>query len=229
MKKLCILALSLLMLLMPVACDSGDADTSDGGDTTPKNETPATTPSGNVQVPEIDLGSILTGNGATDYIWGKQDEATKQAIIAEGKKDGVDISFGADGSMTVVDSATGDIIIQNPDGTWQVKDAEGNVGQLGNGWPDNDFTKLLPRPSFAVLAANTSDIDFTVAFGEATVEQIRTYVEEVKAKGFTVDAEVADEENMGMTIYSFTAKNADGYMVNIFYAVGTSGLTMEKP
>lgn len=33
---------------------------------------------------------------------------------------------------------------------------------------------------------------------------------------------------MGMVIYSFTAKNADGYTVEITYANGTSALTISK-
>ena len=35
------------------------------------------------------------------------------------------------------------------------KDADGNEGQVGGDWPDNEFTKLVPKPEFEFLAANT--------------------------------------------------------------------------
>ena len=176
---------------------------------------------------DIDFAAIMAGNGATDVVWGKQDEATKQAIIAEAKKDGVDVSFGADGSMTVVDT-DGTTIVQKPDGTWVVKDADGGEGQLGGDWPDNEFTKLIPKPDFELFAANTETDSFSVAFMSATIEQIRDYAAKVKAAGFNINEEVEDQEVMGMVIYSFTAENADGYTVEITFASGTSSLSISK-
>ncbi len=180
-------------------------------------------------VSDLDFGSILAGNGATDTVWGKQDEATKQQIIDEGKKDGVDISFGADGSMTVVDPENGTTVTQNPDGTWTVKGDDGTTGQYGGNWPENEFTRLLPKPEMELLVAATNEQEFTVGFNNATIDQVKAYAEAVKAKGFTVDAQTSDQTVGNLIIYSYTAKNTDGYIVTVSYAMGTSAVLLEKP
>ena len=175
----------------------------------------------------IDIGAIMSGNGSTDTIYGQLDEASKQQIISDLAKDGYEASFGADGSMTIVDP-DGTTMVQKPDGTWVVKDEDGGEGQLGGDWPDNEFTKLIPKPDFELFAANTETDSFSVAFTSATVEQIRDYVTKVKAAGFNIDEEVEDQEMMGMVIYSFTAENADGYTIEITSANGTSSITISK-
>ncbi len=184
---------------------------------------------GNGTTPDIDFDAIMGGAGSADVIYGQLDEDTKQAIIAEAKKDGVEVTFGADGSMTVVDPESGDTIVQKPDGTWAIKGENGEEGQLGGAWPDNEFTKLIPKPDFALLAASTTENDFSAGFEDATIEQIRDYVGKVQAKGFTLDAETTDEEAMGMVIYQYTAKNADGYTVTVIYTESVSSVTVEKP
>ena len=230
MKKLIALLLALVMVFALAACDSGDAPNNDD----PLNRDPGTSQTDDnggennaVNPEDIDFAAIMAGNGATDVVWGKQDEATKQAIIADAKKDGVDVSFGTDGSMTVVDT-DGTTMVQKPDGTWTIKDAEGNEGQVGGDWPDNEFTKLVPKPDFELFGANTETDSFSAAFTSATIEQIRDYAAKVKAAGFNINEEVEDQEVMGMVIYSFTAENADGYTVEITSANGTSALTISK-
>lgn len=231
MKKLFALLLAMMMIFSLAAC--GENNTTD-----PDKDNPGVSQSGEnndsqggenspVNPEDIDFAAIMAGNGATDVVWGKQDEATKQAIIADAKKDGVDVSFGADGSMTVV-NPDGTTVVQKPDGTWVIKDEDGGEGQLGGDWPDNEFTKLIPKPDFELFAANTETDSFTVAFKNATVEQIRDYAAKVKAAGFNINEEVEDQEVMGMVIYSFTAENADGYTVEITSANGTSALTISK-
>ena len=232
MKKILLLLLSVVLVFSLVACGNEETPDLSG------SENPGVSQSGEnnedqggenstVNPEDIDFAAIMAGNGATDVVWGKQDEATKQAIIADAKKDGVDVSFGTDGSMTVVDT-DGTTMVQKPDGTWTIKDAEGNEGQVGGDWPDNEFTKLVPKPDFELYAASGDDTFFTVAFTNATIEGIRAYAEKLKAAGFNINEEVEDQEVMGMVIYSFTAENADGYTIEITSANGTSALTISK-
>ena len=233
MKKLFALLLSALLILSLAACGGGKEPNDDplkreDGTSNPTSQTGGdNTPGTSADTGNIDFGSIMAGNGGTDVIYGKQDAATKQAIIDEAKKDGVDVSFGADGSMTVKDT-DGTTIIQKPDGTWVVKDGEGGEGQIGGNWPDNEFTKLVPKPDFTLTAANTTAEEFTVAFSNATLEQMRDYAEKVKAKGFTIDPESEEQEVMGMVIFTYAASNADGYRVEIVSAAGTSAITITK-
>ncbi len=222
MKKLFAIVLVLLMAISLAACE-------DPLDTKPGNDD-GTTTGGNMLVPgQIDFGAIMGGAGGTDVVWGKQDAATKQEIIAAGKADGVDISFGADGSMTVVDPETGDTVTQKPDGTWVIKGADGSEGQLGGNWPDNEFTKYLPKPDFPLMGTSVDGNMFTVAFSGVTVEQMKAYVEKAKAAGFTVDATTEDENYMGMQMYAYIAYNAQGYLLEVSYAMGVSGITLTKP
>ena len=147
----------------------------------------------------IDIGSIMSGNGSTDTIYGQLDEASKQQIISDLAKDGYEASFGADGSMTIV-GPDGTTMVQKPDGTWVIKDEDGGEGQLGGDWLDNEFTKLITKPDFELFAANTETDSFSVAFTSATIEQIRDYAAKVKATGFNINEEVEDQEVMEMVI-----------------------------
>jgi len=239
--KLLALLLALTLVFTLAACGNGNNDDPSGSqqgtnaplnreDDTSSTENQGGTQSGNnnpSNVGDIDIGSIMSGNGSTDTVYGQLDEASKQQIISDLESEGYDVSFGTDGSMTIVDP-DGTTMVQKPDGTWVVKDDEGGEGQLGGDWPDNEFTKLIPKPDFELFAANTEADSFSVAFTSATVEQIRDYVTKVKAAGFNIDEEVEDQEMMGMVIYSFTAENADGYTVEITSANGTSALTISK-
>ena len=239
--KLLALLLALTLVFTLAACGNGNNDDPSGSqqgtnaplnreDDTSSTENQGGTQSGNnnpSNVGDIDIGSIMSGNGSTDTVYGQLDEASKQQIISDLESEGYDVSFGTDGSMTIVDP-DGTTMVQKPDGTWVVKDDEGGEGQLGGDWPDNEFTKLIPKPDFELFAANTETDSFSVAFMSATIEQIKDYAAKVKAAGFNINEEVEDQEVMGMVIYSFTAENADGYTVEITSANGTSSLSISK-
>ena len=239
--KLLALLLALTLVFTLAACGNSNNNDPSGSqqgtnaplnreDDTSSTENQGGTQSGNndpSNVGDIDIGSIMSGNGSTDTVYGQLDEASKQQIISDLAKDGYKASFGADGSMTVV-NPDGTTVVQKPDGTWVIKDEDGGEGQLGGDWPDNEFTKLIPKPDFELFAANTETDSFSAAFMSATIEQIRAYAAKVKAAGFNINEEVEDQEVMGMVIYSFTAENADGYTVEITSANGTSSITISK-
>ena len=235
--KLLALLLALTLVFTLAACGNGNNDDPSGsqqGTNAPLNREDDTSSTDNqggenstVNPEDIDFAAIMAGNGATDVVWGKQGEATKQAIIADAKKDGVDVSFGTDGSMTVVDT-DGTTMVQKPDGAWVVKDADGGEGQIGGDWPDNEFTKLVPKPSFELYAAAVDGDTFSVLFTNATIEQLKAYADQVKAAGFNLNEELTDQNVMGMVIYTFSAENADGYSVEIFSASGSSGMRIDK-
>ena len=175
-----------------------------------------------------DVGSMISGIGSSTALYSDMDAASKQAFIAEGARQGLDVSFGADGSTTIVETTDGTTLIQKPDGNWVFSDGQGGEGQIGGNWPDNEYTKLVPKPSFELYAAVIEGETFSVMFTNATIEQIKAYAEQVKAAGFNINEEVEDQEAMGMVIYSFTAENADGYTVEITSANGTSSLSISK-
>ena len=235
MKKLLILMLALLLAFSLVACDSGDNPNNDD----PLNRDPGTSQNGGENnngtqggtqggATSGDVGSMISGIGSSTALYSDMDAASKQAFIAEGARQGLDISFGADGSTTIVDTTDGTTLIQKPDGNWVFSDGQGGEGQIGGNWPDNEYTKLVPKPSFELYAAVIEDETFSVMFTNATIEQIKAYAEQVKAAGFNLNEELTDENVMGMVIYSFAAENADGYSVEIFSASGSSGMRIDK-
>ena len=174
-----------------------------------------------------DFSAIVAGNGSSSTVWGQLDASAKQEIIAAAKAEGYDVTFDADGRMTIK-GGDGVDFVQNADGTWNVKTEDGNVVQYGGNWPDNAFTRLIPKPDFPILAANTSEDEFTAAFQNVTVDQIRAYAAKLKACGFTIDAEEEDQTTYGVVIYTYSADHADGYYVDLSFAAGQCGLTICK-
>ncbi|MBQ2101091.1 MAG: hypothetical protein II477_08475 [Lachnospiraceae bacterium] len=173
------------------------------------------------------FSSMTDIQSATDVVWGKQDDATRADIIAAAQAEGMEVSFGDDGSMTIVDT-DGTVFVQNPDGSWASRDEDGTINQLGGSWPDNEFTRLVPKPDFALAGLSSSGDEFTAVFQGIGVEQIKEYAEKVKAMGFTIDAEEQDQNVYGIVVYNYSAYNDDGYQVEVSFTSGTSGLTIRK-
>ena len=232
MKRLLAILLSGLLILSLAACggegneQSGDPLTRDDGGT---QQTQGGTENSGDTAPDIDFGSIMAGNGATDTVWGQQDAATRQAILDAAKKNGLDASFGADGSLTIKDPESGETYVQKPDGTWTFQSEDGGEAQLGGNWPDNEFTKIVPKPDFEIDFSGSDDDIFTAMFLSVTMEQIKAYAEKVKAAGFTIDPLEEDQEVMGMVMFNYSASNSDGYRVSVFITAGTAGISIEKP
>lgn len=210
MKKLVLLSLSVLLVLGLSAC--GNKENSDDQSASAEEA--------------VDFEAIWAGQ-ATDVVYGKTDAATKQKIIDEAKKEGIEVSFGLDGSMTMVEK-DGAVMTQNPDGIWSYKDADGSEVQVGSKWPDNEYTKLIPEPDFTILLAGVEGNSFTVSFTEVTSEQLKAYVEEIKKAGFINEAEIVDQEYAGVSTYSYTAKNDSGYRISIILSGEVCNLMIEK-
>lgn len=229
MKKLLALTLALLMVFALAACGNNDTP----GNDDPLNRDPGTsqtdnqggTQGGSNNTADVDIDSILAGNGSTDVVWGEQDEATKQAIIEAAEEEGLSVSFGSDGSMTLTDE-DGNKYIQNSDGTWSTVFADGGSAQIGGNWPKGGLADIIPAASFNIVAASNDSETCAISFSGATLEQIKTYVQQIKNVGFTDDVE---ETDTGETYYSYYALNSAGYSVQVFYTSGASGVTVEAP
>ncbi len=223
MKKILAFLLILIMVFSLAACGNKDDNPSGDGENNPDNSH-----NGEDNNNGGNTDSLLAGIGSSTVIYGQMDKASKQQLVMEGKAEGIDISFGADGSTTFVDNEDGTVVVQKPDGSWVVKDADGGEGQIGGNWPDNEYTRLVPKPSLELQATYIEGESFGATFTNATVEQIRDYVEQVKAAGFNINEVVEDREFGEMVLYSFTAENADGYIASITFANGTSSLSIGK-
>ncbi len=234
MKKLLLMILALTLVLSLAACGGGSDNSGTGGNS---SDAPLTRPSGgssttsapppSTTAPQMtapDLGAAIGGS----EILSEYDEATKQSMIKEAQDAGGNLEFKPDGSAVYTDGE-GSTVIQNPDGTWTIRGDDGSTASVGGGWPDNEFTQQIPQPDFTVSIGSESADRFMITFSDATIEQIKEYAEQIKNAGFTVDAETQDMEMAGMSVFSYTAKNAAGYEINVFSASGTNGLEMLKP
>lgn len=214
MKRLTTLLLAIMLLTL-VACDSNNTPA-------PQNN------SGNAG--NLNFSQIMAGNGSTEYVWGLQDEATKEELIAAGLENNIEITFSADGTMTMVEE-DGSIIIQHPDGTWSLQSSEGEIGQVGGSWPDNEFTRLVPAPELEILAIQMDEDTFVAAFTSATMEEIKAYALELKVSGFNLNIEEVEVDDEGYIVYSYYGENSQGYGVDVIYVNigGSSGITITAP
>ena len=113
-------------------------------------------------------------------------------------------------------------------GQQETENPGGNAGEFdfgailsGNGGSELYSGYSAEQKAALVEAAKADGMD-------ATIKQMRGYTDKVKAAGFTVGAEVEDQELMGMVVYTYSASNAAGYQIEIYSAAGISGLTIRK-
>ena len=237
MKRFLILILALLTVLSFAACSSGGGDDAGktgataenkGGETTAANvpsENGGKTGDNGGQAGDIDLESLMSGEDAAKTIWSQQDAATKQKLIEAARASGYEVTFGADGSMTVKGEDL--TAIQYADGTWKI-DNEGSQSQYGGTWPDNDFSKQVPKPVFKIKAAGVDGSEFSVIFEEVSLEQARDYAEKLKNGGFVNAPETIDQTQSGFQYFLYAAENSAGYKASISYYNGTCALTVSN-
>ncbi|MDR1641509.1 MAG: hypothetical protein LBT59_17590 [Clostridiales bacterium] len=98
-------------------------------------------------------------------------------------------------------------------------------------WPSNEYTKIIPKPSFPVdiEGGGMDDEDFTIVFRGASIDEIKAYAEEIKEAGFVLDPETDEFQVGSFDFYNYEAKNEAGYEVEVFSARGIAGLSIEKP
>ena len=178
---------------------------------------------------DLDIDKIYSDIEAaiTDQLADKLVQEVQNMVNEELKEVGMTVEIKEDGS-TKITSETGIGVTQKEDGSLEIEAAEGEIEQLDGNWPENEFTKQVPKPSFQPTAANTQSKAFSVAFVDASVEDIRNYVEELKAAGFTVNDTNKDVEVLGVVAYAFTASNGKGYKVEVTYAQNMCGMTITK-
>jgi len=98
-------------------------------------------------------------------------------------------------------------------------------------WPENEFTKLLPPPTFETALDEPGEMELAIICA-ANVDQCKDYVESLKKAGYTENENTIDESAFGMIAYIYTASNKEGYTVEVNYS-NTLGsittLTIKKP
>ena len=110
------------------------------------------------------------------------------------------------------------------------KDAagEGSGEQFGGNWPDNEFTRLVPKPPFDILTSTSDDGSFSAVFRSADMDTLAAYADRLRESGFNIDETSNSQEVFGISIFSFSASHSEGYSVNLYYTSGNGAITIEK-
>ena len=186
--------------------------------------------------PLSDLADLFRGFDLSSLLDGEPSEEIRSALSGSGLSDkvlealkivGIEVTFGEDGTALLQDGE-GHTVIQNEDGTWTVLSREGFSGQFGGDWPENEFTRLIPKPDGSVSVAAEEEDSFSVVLSDVSADQVRAYIEAVKGRGFTEDAAMEDQDVLGMTLISFSASNGNGFGISISFGAGLLSLSISK-
>ena len=108
------------------------------------------------------------------------------------------------------------------------EDPFSGLGQMFSAtWPENEFTKQVPKPKFETSIGVVEDYSCSILTG-ASVDQLKDYVKDLKKAGFDKNADTQDQNVFGMQVYGYTASNNKGYGVEIAYAMGMSTITISR-
>ena len=83
-----------------------------------------------------DILDAIEGGEEVDY--GNLSKADKKAIEEAAEEEGIELSFGSDGEIVI-------------------KGEDGEDIRIGGDWPDNEFSKLLPKPTFGTSPGSSTD------------------------------------------------------------------------
>lgn len=104
---------------------------------------------------------------------------------------------------------------------------EAKAAKGGDKWPDNEYTKQLPKPQITVSSASVGTFadgeTFAANFASGTTrEQFKAYIEQLKTSGFTVKVEVDTDSTYGGTA------DKNGYHVSWVYTGGRGSIQVNK-
>jgi len=175
----------------------------------------------------FDIGSVLSGNFG-DFNFSALSQAERQALIAEGRAWDVDITFEANGDVWFRWEG-GMEVCWRPDGSWKYTDDYGVVVEVSSKWPDNEYSRQVPKPGMPVeIATTSSEEGMYVMFSEATQAEVLAYVDQVRAAGFNIDEDFIDYAVYEMDGLSFSAYNAAGYKAEISFFADFAWLVVAK-
>jgi len=97
-------------------------------------------------------------------------------------------------------------------------------------WPDNEFTKDVPKPNFRIVDINDSVEEklMTIAFQDVDINQVRAYADQLKAAGFTQKPTEFDTAYEGVEYYGYSAyRSSDNHYVSLSVANGYLSMLIE--
>ena len=99
---------------------------------------------------------------------------------------------------------------------------------VGDDWPDNEYTRQIPRGYFGGQKIMSSDNGVAIVSTASSVTDARGYVIALKNAGFTANASESDRNVAGMDIYTYSADNSQGYRVNVSFTAGVLSVSVSR-
>lgn len=154
-------------------------------------------------------------------------EEERQEAIRLGREQGFELSFLSDGSIRM--EHEDGIAVINPDGSWVVDDDVLGHVQIAGNFPINDLTQLIPTPSFSHSIVTGDETSYTIIFHDVALAQIKRYVEQVRAYGFTINVEERVQDRGDMQLLIFRAQNSNGNAIEVSYSSNIATITIRRP
>ena len=151
---------------------------------------------------------------------------------------GGDNSSVVDDNSSVVDDdpMVGTVEEDTPEEEPQVSEPPDDAGSgeidpnsigFSDEWPDNEFTRQVPKPDFAIITIVSNDSVFSADFEIITEEQALTYAEQLIAAGFT-PVRVGDSHHDKGERYRLDTDNAAGYSLVFTWLPNTTNLMINR-
>jgi hypothetical protein len=200
-----------------------------------------TLPSGTAIRGEATYESPDHGCGCRSSLTGTSDGETSDITLEDGCKK-TEVHHDGEGfrSRTTTINSDGSVNPQGEDtrvvlnrDQWRTDEKDGSYGQFGGEWPDDEYTRRIPRPNMPVTFAgiNKKNNSFTAMFKkgpspDSDIARMKAYVERLIESGFTINA--STYENSGFGYYAYRAKNSAGYFVQVNCNKSFCGLSLAK-
>ncbi|MGI6499162.1 MAG: DUF6591 domain-containing protein [Oscillospiraceae bacterium] len=110
-----------------------------------------------------------------------------------------------------------------------VENHETTSASLNGNWPDNEFTRQLPKLSAGTVAMSlTQSRSFELLASNLSLREAKEYIDRTIEKGFDREAEMKDYTHSDIEAYTYDAKNEAGYQVCLSYSVGLLSISVKK-
>jgi len=147
-------------------------------------------------------------------------------------KDAVETTTAAGPEISLPEFPTATNPPANGNETQPPSPGEWNFGEgtvFTEQWPDNEFTRQVPKPGFELSAIGVTTAEgFVAMFVNVEPQQLRDYVKDLQNAGFTKDAETTDESVVGMYVFTYKAGSSRGYTVEVVSSFVVNTITISK-
>ena len=138
-------------------------------------------------------------------------------------------TINSDGSRNPLGEDTRSVLTRDQ---WRTDLKGGAYGQFSGEWPDDRYTRRIPKPdmqlSFAGISKKGNSFSAMFKNDAGNVIRMKNYAERLRERGFTISAK--EFESPDQKSYGYHARNSAGYLVRVSCSTpGPCGLILHEP